>query len=90
MSVHAYQFTPVGVCSRKIIFTLDDNDTILDLRVVGGCPGNSLGISALVKGQKREEVIKKLENIKCCNKPTSCPDQISKALKQYNKKTEEV
>ena len=90
MNVHAYQYTPTGVCSRKIIYTIDDNDTILDLRVVGGCPGNSLGISALVKGQKREDVIKKLEGIKCGSKSTSCPDQISKALKEYNKKTEEI
>ena len=90
MNVHAYQYTPTGVCSRKIIYTIDDNDTILDLKVVGGCPGNLLGISSLVKGKKREEIIRKLEGIKCGNKETSCPDQISKALKEYNKKTEEI
>ncbi len=90
MSVHAYQYIPSGVCSKKIIFTIDDNDTILDLKVVGGCSGNLLGISALVKGQKREDIIKKLSGIKCGQKETSCPDQISKALHEYHKKTEEV
>ena len=77
-------FKPEGVCS-KLIKVLYENDTIKDLKVVGGCPGNSLGISMLAKGQKIDDVINRLSGIKCGAKNTSCPDQISKALKSIKK-----
>ncbi len=81
MSTH-YEFRPRGVCSRNMIFELD-GDTIESLQVEGGCNGNLKGIAALVKGKKIQEVIDTLEGIECGFKPTSCPDQIAKALKQY-------
>jgi uncharacterized protein TIGR03905 len=65
-----------------MIFELD-GDTIESLQVEGGCNGNLKGIAALVKGKKIQEVIDTLEGIECGFKPTSCPDQIAKALKQY-------
>ena len=50
---------------------------------IGGCPGNSLGIGALVVGMEVDEAIKRLEGIKCGFRQTSCPDQLAKNLKQY-------
>ena len=83
--IKAFQYTPKGVCSHRMIFTFDENDIIKDLRVVGGCQGNLLGISALVKGRSMDEVINKLKGIHCGIKETSCPDQIAQALEQYKK-----
>ncbi len=77
-----FVYQPKGVCSRQIIFTLDD-DVIESVRVIGGCSGNLQGISRLLKGMKINEVIERLDGIKCGMKPTSCPDQIARGLKQY-------
>lgn len=81
MSTH-FEYKPSGVCSQNMIFELD-GDRIADMQVVGGCNGNLKGISALIKGRKIDEVIESLEGITCKLKPTSCPDQIAKALKEY-------
>lgn len=81
-----YEYIPTGVCSKKIIYTID-NDVIENIQVIGGCPGNLLGINELCKNQKIDDVINKLENIKCGFKPTSCPDQIAKGLIKYKKET---
>ncbi len=83
--METFEYKPEGVCSSKMIFEID-NDIILDAKVIGGCPGNSLGIRALVKNQKIDDVIEKLSGIKCGFKNTSCPDQISKALKSFKEK----
>lgn len=71
-----------GVCSRSIDIEIVDN-TIVDVSFLGGCNGNLKGISALVKGMNIDEVIDKLENIKCGFKNTSCPAQLAAALKSY-------
>ena len=78
-------YTPSGVCSRKLIFKIENNN-IVDFEVVGGCPGNLQGIRSLIKGLSIDEVINKLSDIKCGMKDTSCPDQIAKALKEYKEK----
>lgn len=70
-----------GTCSREIIIVLD-NDTVESVEFVGGCDGNTHGIENLVAGMKIEEVIKKLSGITCGYKSTSCPDQLSLALKE--------
>ena len=69
-----------GTCSRLIHVELNDNDVIQNVQFVGGCNGNLQGVSALVKGQKAQDVIERIKGIRCGNKPTSCPDQLSKAL----------
>ena len=71
-----------GVCSRSITVTLADNGTIENVKFEGGCSGNTQGVAALAKGMKPEEAIARLEGIKCGFKPTSCPDQLAKALRQ--------
>ncbi len=79
-----YKFTPQGVCSMKMIFDIENN-IINSLKIIGGCPGNTVGVSRLVVGKSVDEVIKMLEGIECGTKGTSCPDQIAEALKEYKK-----
>ena len=82
MSEH-YTYKTFGTCSQKIDIELsDDGETIESVVFTGGCNGNLKGIGALVKGNKIDDVITKLSGIKCGFKPTSCPDQRAKALKQ--------
>ena len=80
-----YEYTPKGVCSTKMIFEIKDNK-VLDLKVINGCPGNSLGIKSLIEGQDINYIINKLKGIKCGRKQTSCPDQIAIALEEYKKR----
>lgn len=80
-----HQYQTQGTCSKLIeIETEVENgkEVIKDVRFTGGCNGNLQGIGALVKGMTPEDVVKRLEGLKCGNKPTSCPDQLSKALKE--------
>ena len=67
-----YSYRTMGTCSSQIDFEVD----------MGGCNGNLKGISALVEGMKVDEVIARLEGIRCGGKPTSCPDQLCKALRE--------
>lgn len=76
-----YEYTPVGVCSRKIYIEVED-DIIKDVAFLGGCSGNTQGVARLSVGRSIDEVIGLLEGIKCGPKSTSCPDQLAKALKQ--------
>lgn len=76
-----YQYPTQGTCSRLIEFEIE-NGVIGDVRFTGGCHGNLQGIGALVRGQRPEDVIARLEGIRCGMKPTSCPDQLAKALRQ--------
>ena len=74
-------FSPTGVCSRRMELDIEDG-IVKNLKVVGGCHGNLQGISALVEGMKAEEVISRLQGIKCGFKSTSCPDQLAQGLKK--------
>lgn len=77
-----YNFTPKGVCSKKISIDLSPDGIIENVAFNGGCNGNTQGVSALVKGMKAEDAISKLSGINCNGRGTSCPDQLSKALKE--------
>ena len=77
-----YEYTPKGVCSRKMIIEIEDG-IVKDLKVIGGCNGNLQGISSLVKDMPVDEVIKRLDGIDCGGKGTSCPAQLANALKEY-------
>jgi uncharacterized protein (TIGR03905 family) len=70
---------PEGTCCKRISITLD-GDIIKDVEFERGCPGNLIGIKALVTGKNRSDVIKQLQGIKCFGKDTSCPDQLARAL----------
>ena len=71
-----------GVCSREIDFEVE-NSKLVHVQFVGGCSGNTQGVSRLVEGMDVDEAIKRLEGIQCGYRPTSCPDQLAEALKQY-------
>ncbi len=77
-----FSYITKGVCSRRILLDIEDG-IINNVRFEGGCNGNTKGISALVVGMKAEDVIKRLEGIKCGFKNTSCPDQLAQAVKEY-------
>lgn len=77
----SFEYNTQGTCSSKIIFELD-GDIINDVAFVGGCPGNTQGLARMVKGRKADEVVSLLEGIRCGSKPTSCPDQLAKAIKE--------
>ena len=73
-------FTTRGTCSKAIDFEVEGG-VVRSVSFKGGCNGNTQGVSALVEGMPVEEVIKRLEGIKCGPRPTSCPDQLAQALK---------
>lgn len=77
-----FAYRPRGVCSRLMEFEVED-DRVVSVSVTGGCDGNLKGISSLLQGMPVDEVISRLEGIRCGGKPTSCPDQIARALKAW-------
>ena len=77
----AYTYRTSGTCSSQINFELD-GDTIRNVQFLGGCHGNLQGISKLVEGMKAEDAISRLQGICCGRKPTSCPDQLARALSE--------
>lgn len=72
-------YIPKGVCSKMINVDVDDG-VIKNIEFVGGCPGNTVGVSKLCVGRKVDEVIKILSGIDCRGRGTSCPDQLARAL----------
>lgn len=78
-----FEYTPRGVCSQKMIIDVSDSGVVNSLEVIGGCNGNLKGISALVQGMTVDEVIARLDGIRCGSRPTSCPAQLALALKKY-------
>lgn len=81
-----YIYTPQGVCSMQMTFEIEDN-VIKSLKIIGGCPGNTIGVSRLVVGKSVDEVIEMLKGIPCGVRGTSCPDQVAVALEEYKKTT---
>lgn len=71
-----------GTCSKAIRIVLTDDNTVDSVEFIGGCHGNTQGIAALVRGMKPEDVISRLQGIRCGYKSTSCPDQLAHALAQ--------
>ena len=76
-----FNYKTKGVCSNSFEIEIEEN-TLKSLVVNGGCHGNLQGISALVEGMKVEDVIDRLEGLRCGFKSTSCPDQLAQALKK--------
>lgn len=75
-------FKTTGVCAKEIQFDVEDNK-IKSVNFIGGCPGNLIGITHLVKDMEIETAIAKLKGISCKTKETSCPDQLAQALESY-------
>lgn len=83
--METFVYKPKGVCSQEMKFVME-GDIIRDVTIVGGCAGNLLGISRIIKDKKISEVLDAFQGVKCGIKQTSCPDQISKALEEYAKR----
>ena len=75
-------YTTQGTCAREISFDVVDNK-LHNVKFTGGCNGNLQGVSKLVEGMDINEVISRVEGIHCGTRPTSCPDQLARALKEY-------
>ena len=82
MATRHVQYETYGTCSKMIDVTVDENNIIQQVSFLGGCNGNLQGICQLVKGQHVDNVISKLNGIRCGTKGTSCPDQLCRALEQ--------
>ena len=76
-----YQYEPKGVCSRQMIIEVE-NEIIKSVEIIGGCAGNTKGVSVLVEGMNINEAIKRLRGIDCRGRRTSCPDQLAIALEK--------
>ena len=79
-----FTYSTNGTCSRQIIFDVDNNNKIHNLKFIGGCNGNLQGVARLCEGKDIDEVEALLKGVICRN-GTSCPDQLSKAIAQYKK-----
>ena len=79
-------FKPRGVCSQEMRVEIEDG-IIRSVEVKGGCHGNLQGISRLLVGMPAEEAIERMQGIRCGFKNTSCPDQLSKALRECLEKS---
>lgn len=76
-----YRYQTFGTCSREIVIELE-GEIIKKVTIIGGCAGNTLGISKLVEGMKIDDVIQRLKGIPCRDRGTSCPDQLARALEE--------
>lgn len=79
-----FEYKTKGTCSQRIIFDIEEN-VVKNVQFLGGCNGNLKGISSLIEGMNIDDVITRLEGIKCGMKNTSCPDQLATALKNAKK-----
>lgn len=80
--METFVYHPQGVCSKEMRFEME-GDVIRKVVIVGGCPGNLLGISRIMENKRIDEVVEAFQGVCCGGKKTSCPDQISKALLAY-------
>ena len=79
---------PQSVCAREMVIEYNDEGVITNAGIIGGCQGNTQGVSKLIEGRKISEVVALLEGIKCRGSrtgETSCPDQLAKGLKELLK-----
>ena len=83
------QYQTHGTCSVLIDATADDNDVVQQVFFLGGCNGNLQGICRLIQGQRIDDIISRLDGIRCGDKPTSCPDQLCRALERLKKQERE-
>lgn len=81
-----YTYTPKGTCSKQMVIDIDEEHNVIkSVKIMGGCPGNTIGLSRLVVGRKIDEVISLLKGVPCGYKGTSCPDQLAIALEEIKK-----
>ena len=74
-----YTYKTRGTCAMEISFDID-GDVITDVEFFGGCNGNLKAIAKLCEGMKAEDIAAKLLGNTCGGKPTSCADQLARAV----------
>lgn len=74
-----FEYRPSGVCAVKMVIKVE-GDIIKNVEIIGGCPGNGVGVAKLCVGRTMDEVIDTLSGIDCRGRGTSCPDQLAKAV----------
>ncbi|MBP3665330.1 MAG: TIGR03905 family TSCPD domain-containing protein [Tyzzerella sp.] len=84
-----FVYKPIGVCSKEIHIELDGN-IVKEVSFVGGCSGNTQGVSALIAGMNVQDAIGRIRGIRCGMRQTSCPDQLAKALEAALKEKEQL
>ena len=82
-----FEYKTKGTCSQHILFDVKEGK-VMNVQFIGGCNGNLKGIGALVEGMNIDDVIARVDGIRCGGKETSCPDQLATALKQAKAKLE--
>ena len=85
--IHKFQYSTVGVCPKNMFLKVGDDKRLVDLKIMGGCDGNSKAVSILVTELLLEDVISKLRGLTCNIKPTSCGDQLAVACEMILKST---
>lgn len=84
-----YTYRTRGTCSQQIEVELD-GDVIQNVKFYGGCNGNTQGVARLAEGRRVEDVVETLSGIRCGLRPTSCPDQLARALREAQKAQREA
>ncbi len=82
-----YNYKTNGTCSVYILFDIDEEKCLHNVRFIGGCDGNLKCIGKLVEGQKAEKIADMLGGVRCGMKNTSCGDQLSRAIRQALEQT---
>lgn len=77
-----FTYSTRGTCSRQILFDVDTDNKLHNVRFIGGCGGNLQGIARLVEGKDADEIANLLAGVRCKGN-TSCPDQLAKAICEY-------
>ena len=77
-----FEYKTKGTCSQRILFEIEDGK-VKNVEFIGGCHGNTQGVAALIRGMRVEDAIERLSGIDCRGRGTSCPDQLSRALREY-------
>ena len=75
-----YNYPTEMTCSQLISFDLDGN-VVSNIEFLGGCNGNLKAISKLVNGWTVEKIEEYLKGNLCGYKPTSCADQLARAVR---------
>ncbi|MBQ1503230.1 MAG: TIGR03905 family TSCPD domain-containing protein [Clostridia bacterium] len=82
-----YRYKTEMTCSSEITFDLD-GDVVTNIAFTGGCNGNLKAISKILDGWTVDQIVEKLEGNTCGRRPTSCADQLARAVKAAYEKSQ--
>ncbi len=76
-----YEYKTENTCAQVISFDIN-GDVISDIEFYGGCNGNLKIIAKLLDGATVQEIERRLLGNTCGRRPTSCADQLARAVRQ--------